>query len=57
MPHLPEQYVKTPARILLEVEHRRREITLTRIGEDSDDNLASVFRALGELGRCSNSSA
>ena len=57
MPHLPEQYVKTPARILLEVEHRRREITLTRIGEDSDDDFASVFGALSELGRCSNGSA
>lgn len=57
MPHLPEQCVKTPARILLEVEHRRREITLTRIGEDSDDDLASVFGALSELGSGSNSSA
>ena len=44
-------------RILLEVEHRRREITLTRIGEDSDDDLASVFGALSELSSSSNSSA
>ena len=57
MPHLPEQYVKTPARILLKVKHRRREITLTRIGEDGDDDLASVFGALSELSRCSNGSA
>ena len=57
MPHLPEQCVKTPARILLEVEHRRREITLARIGEDSNDDLAGIFGALSELGCCSNSSA
>ena len=56
MPHLPQQYVNTPAQIFLKVEHRRREITLTRIGEDGDDDLASVFGALSELGRCSNGS-